>query len=200
MSNEANEVMKIVKWKILKLIESRNDSVTRATLANLRKGIGKQPGSLPTLWDITFSGIPVDSLSKDSEPTKEEWAIHTCLTLFALHQQGKDIEQQCMSKEGEFLGISLRKLIASEEDEKRIKRRFDAASTADSLKEFSFHLRGLIQILRSENLPLDYPMLAKELFLFQIPDARDSIRLKWGRDFYRYKSDNTFRKDDLIEN
>jgi CRISPR system Cascade subunit CasB len=185
MTDEANQVRQYVYNKIFHLLTNKNDSATRAILAKLRRGIGKQPGGIPELWEITLGGLPEELTGKGSEATRGEWAVHTALTLYALHQQGKDISKQCMSQDGQSLGRSLRKLIDNEDDEKRIKRRFDAAATSNSLEEFSHHLRGLIQILKSEDIPLDYPALAKELYFFQFPEARDSVRLRWGRDFYR---------------
>ena len=80
------------------------------------------------------------------------------------------------------------KLIENEEDEKRIKRRFDAAATSDSLDEISHHLRGLIQLLKDKDITLDYPALTEDLYWFQFPEARDSVRLRWGRDFYRNRN------------
>jgi len=185
MADEAKLAKAFVKHKITKLSESKNESAARATLAKLRRGIGKEPGSMPEIWDVTLDGLPEKLAYKGSNPTYGEWAVHTALTLYALHQQGKDMKKQCMSKEGETLGISLRKLIKTEEDEKRVKRRFDAAATSDSLDEFSHHLRGLIQILKTQDIPLDYPALTEDLYRFQFPEVRDSVRLRWGRDFYR---------------
>jgi CRISPR system Cascade subunit CasB len=95
-----------------------------------------------------------------------------------------------MSRQGERLGIAVRRLVRSDEDEQRIKRRFDAAVTAQSLAEFSYHLRGLVQLLKAADIPLDYPQLTAELFWLQFPDVRDSVRLNWGRDFYRVQEDS----------
>lgn len=188
MADGAKEVRGFIKYQISRLSGSNNEAAARATLAKLRRGIGNEPGSMPELWDVTLNGLDESLSSKDGAPTKGEWAVHTALTLYALHQQGADMHQHAMSKDKYSLGTSLRKLIKNEEDEKRVKRRFDAAATSDSLAEFSHHLRGLIQLLKSQNIPLDYPALAEELYWFQLPEARDSIRLRWGRDFYRIKS------------
>ena len=46
------------------------------------------------------------------------------------------------------------------------------------------HLRGLIQLLRAEEIPLDYVHLAENLYDFQNPDSRPGVRLEWGQDFY----------------
>lgn len=188
MADEAKKVRKFVTYQISRLSGNKNEAATRATLAKLRRGIGNEPGSMPELWDVTLNGLDESLSSKDGAPTRREWAVHTALTLYALHQQGADIHQHPMSKEENTLGTSLRKLIKNEDDEKRVKRRFDAAATSDSLAEFSHHLRGLIQLLKSQDIPLDYPTLAEDLYWFQFPEARDSIRLRWGRDFYRIKS------------
>lgn len=188
MADEARKVRAFVKHKINRLSGSKNEAAARATLAKLRRGIGNEPGSMPELWDITLNGLDDSLSSKDGAPTRGEWAVHTALTLYALHQQGADMHQHTMSKDENTLGTSLRKLIINEEDEKRVKRRFDAAATSDNLTEFSHHLRGLIQLLKSQAIPLDYPALAEDLYWFQFPEARDSVRLRWGRDFYRIKS------------
>ena len=61
---------------------------------------------------------------------------------------------------------------------------------------FCIFLCGLIQLLRSEDIPLDYVELAGDLYEFQTPDGAARVRLRWGQDFYR----NAFRieqgKDD----
>lgn len=185
MADEARRARNFVKYQISRLSGSKNEGATRASLAKLRRGIGREPGSMPELWDITLNGLHESLSGKDGTVTRGEWAVHTALTLYALHQQGADTRQQLMSKDGNTLGGALRKLINNEEDEKRVKRRFDAAATADSPAEFSHHLRGLIQLLKNQNIALDYPALAEDLYWFQFPEARDSVRMRWGRDFYR---------------
>lgn len=189
MADEAKKAGNFVKYKIRQLAENPNESSVRAILAKLRRGIGKEPGSIPELWDVTFDGLPNELIGKGGDPTCGEWAVHAALTLYALHQQGKDLKKQCMNKEGEYLGVSLRNLIRNDEDEQRIKRRFDAAVTSNCLEELTYHLRGLIQILKAQDIPLDYPALTEDLYWFQFPDIKDSVRLRWGRDFYRVRSD-----------
>lgn len=184
MADEAKKVKNYVKRQLFKLAGSNNESATRTMLANLRRGIGETPGSVPALWEITLSGMPESLQGKDESPSKGEWSVHTALTLYALHQQGKELKEHPMNQEGASLGKSLRRLVNNEDEEKRVKRRFDAAATSDSLAEFSHHLRGLVQLMKSQNVPLDYPALAEDLYWFQNTDHRDSVRLRWGRDFY----------------
>ena len=186
MAEDAKQVSAFVKHKIIKLKENQNDAATRAMLAKLRRGIGKTPGSMPELWEVTMEGMPEALYRKGGEPTRGEWAVHTALTLYALHQQGKDLQKKWMHQDDVTLGTALRKLINNdEEQEKRVKRRFDTAATSESLPEFAHHLRGVIQILKTQDIPLDYALLAKDLYWFQVQEARDGIKLNWGRDFYK---------------
>jgi CRISPR system Cascade subunit CasB len=196
MNDGATLVKDFVWRKIHALAMSTDDSATRATLARLRRAIGKPPGSVPEIWGATLRGLPDELMSKNGTPTIGEWAVHTALTLFALHQQGKDLEKRLMSKDGATLGLAIRKLIESDDDEPRIKRRFDASATSDSQEEFSHHLRGLIQLLKAKDVSLDYPVLAKDLFWFQIPETRDSVRLRWGQDFYRNSKQEDINQDE----
>ena len=185
MREDAKQTGAYVKRQISRMLNSGNESRVKADLAHLRRGIGRVPGSMPELWEITLAGLPENLMSKDGNPTKAEWAVHTALTLFALHQQGKNLKTACMDQEGSGLGAAVGRLVKKEDDLPRIKRRFDAAATADSPAEFAHHLRGLIQIMRAEGIPLDYRALARDLYFYQFQDARDGVRLRWGQDFYK---------------
>lgn len=191
MENPSREVRDFVSGKISKLVNNREESHVRASLAKLRRGVGKKPGSLPDIWEITLGELPEEFLSRTGEPTRAEWAVHTALTLFALHQQGKEPYDVPMNVSGKPLGGAVRTLgfKRGEASEEAVKRRFDAAVTADSPAEMAHHLRGLVQLLRSEGIPLDYPQLAEDLFKFQFQESRDGVRLRWGQDYYRMRKD-----------
>ena len=171
------------------LARDPNEGRVRAQLANLRRGIGKKPGDLPELWGMLFADMPEEIMSRNGEPTREEWAVYTALTLYALHQQNKKLRENSMhaaQSEGR-LGLAIARLVKSEEDRERIARRFNAFATAGDMQEASHHLRGLIQLLRAEDIPLDYVHLAGELYRFQSPNDAPGVRLAWGQDFYRVK-------------
>jgi len=205
VSGEAKYARGFVKRKIGRMIESNTQSEVKAALAMLRRGIGKAPGSMPELWNVTLSELPEILLSKNEEPTNGEWAVHTALTLYALHQQGKDSERHCMQKEGENLGIAARRLVDREKsNEEAVIRRFHLVALSDNFNRLSWHLRGLIQLLKSKDIPLDYPALTEDLYWFNFNDMRDGIRLKWGQDFYRSvesisEDDQTETKEDAID-
>jgi CRISPR system Cascade subunit CasB len=163
------------------LLQSKGN--TRA-LAELRRGIGKAPGELPQLWGYFLEEMPEDFYGY-MEPSRAEWAIYTAITLFALHQQGKDPALKPMQKDGQSLGSALSHLVHDSNDRERIARRFNTIATANSMEELSHYMRGAIQLLRGEEIGLDYPKLAGDLYCFQFPELVSGVRLRWGQDFYR---------------
>ncbi|HBG23036.1 MAG TPA: hypothetical protein DDW83_07265, partial [Peptococcaceae bacterium] len=86
--NQAYQIKRLTQQKVERL--SVEGPWSRAMLAKLRRGIGKQPGELPELFEILFMDMPEELYGIGDEPSYAEWAIYTSLTLFALHQQGKD--------------------------------------------------------------------------------------------------------------
>ena len=83
------EVKEYTKRKLFYLANA-SEGKNRALLAEIRKGIGKSPGEDPKLWGILFEGMPDDMMSQNEESTYAEWAVYISITLYALHQQGKD--------------------------------------------------------------------------------------------------------------
>ena len=189
MANRSRELKAYMDRRLERYQNASDRSYVRAQLAMLRRGVGKKPGDLPELWGILFGDLPEEFLSVSGEPTREEWAVYTALTLYALHQQGA---QRSMQADGQRLGMAIRKLAGNDTDRlKAVQRRFNAFATARSMPECLHHLRGLIQLLRSKDIPLDYVELAGDLYEFQTPDGAARVRLRWGQDFYR----NAFRTE-----
>lgn len=192
--NYAYQIEMLTQKKIDCLLEEGPWS--RAMLAKLRRGIGKPLGELPELFEILFTDVSDELYGKDDEPSYAVWAIYTALTLFALHQQGKD---HAMSvgrktedeKSGNSLGSAVGHLVRQDMDRgPAIKRRFDSVTTATSLMELAHHARGLIQLLRTGDVTLDYPRFAVDLYWFQFDEIRNRIRLRWGQDFYLISQEN----------
>ena len=90
-----------------------------------------------------------------------------------------------MYKEGYSFGAAVNRLVHDEDERERVARRFYAVATASSMEELSHHMRGIIQLLRGEGIPIDYPMLAADLYRYQFNSLVSNVRLKWGQDFYR---------------
>ena len=161
----------------------------RGRLAELRRGAGKKPGEDPRVWGILFSDLPEEMYGKRGVPSREEWAIHTALTLFAVHQQGNDPGQHSMNRKGISLGGAASRLVAADggddDARERVARRFHQVVLAPDIQSKAYYLRSFVQLLRTEDIPLDYPMLARDLWLSQFPEGETQVRLQWGQDFYR---------------
>ena len=185
MANEAKQVRQFVNTRIGQILRTPADGPMKATLANMRRGIGKIPGDLPELWGMLFLDFPETLFSKRNEPSKAEWAAYTALTLFALHQQGHEPKKEPMHQPNVSFGQAVGQLIEKEEDEARIRRRFQVAATSSDMTELSQHMRGMVQLLRTKGIPMDYAAVAEDLYWYQFMEYAPSVRLKWGQDFYR---------------
>lgn len=181
---QAGQVKQIVARKLSQLHTQAGENSLRGALAQLRRGIGRTPGDLPELWGFFLGDVPEEMLGQ-TEPSGAEWAIYTALTLFALHQQGKDPVRDWMNETGMGLGTAIAKLIQQPEDEARVTRRFQVLATSSSMVELAHHMRSMVQLLRASGIPLDYPALAEDLYWYQNIHAVAYVRLRWGQDFYR---------------
>jgi len=190
--SEITEIGDFVREKI-KILDKESPK-SQAACAKLRRAIGKPPGSTPEIWEVTLEGAPDEWQSCDDEPSPAEWAVHTALTLYAMHRQGKDYSMQSDS----ISFASATALIIRDDDARldAIRRRFNAMATAAELTELAYHARSIIQILKAGDIPMNYPRFAEDLFRFQKPRSKDGVRLRWGEEFYRILSFNQKKDDD----
>lgn len=149
-----------------------------ALLAQLRNSVSKEPGSVPSIWEVTIAGLPGRTYGDD--PTPEERAAHAALTLYALHQQSRPVP---MHVRGPGIGRSVRRL-AGDDAQSPVRRRFDAVATATSFDEACHHLRAIITQLRGATIALDYGQLADDLLRMQRAGGAEVVRRRWGRQFY----------------
>jgi len=187
---DTDSVYKFVQQKIALLDE--DSSYSRAMCARLRRAIGKPPGAVPDIWEITLTGMPEQWRSSDDGMVSHaEWAIHTALTLYAIHRQSAE---GSVNKKGESFGKAIAQLIRRDSNRlDSVKRRFNAVATATDFTELAHHARGIIQLLKQDNRqPMDYPSFAQDLFWFQMPGGADRVRLRWGEDFYK---ENQYSQD-----
>ena len=157
-------------------------SKANAEMAKLRRGINYLPGDLPELWNYLY----VDENNRFA--SKEQWAVYTAITLFAIHQQSIDLSNP-MHIEGKRFGSSVAELVKTDDDEDRILKKLNALVTATDKDGISTHLRMIIKLMTSQDQPIaiDYVDLAEDLFWLQFDDLKISnkVRLKWGSDFYK---------------
>ncbi|HEY0636171.1 MAG TPA: type I-E CRISPR-associated protein Cse2/CasB [Pseudonocardiaceae bacterium] len=147
-----------------------------AELAALRRGLGREPGTVPAMWPFYLH------LRTDGTVSKKLSAEHAALTLFAVHQQSHAAP---MHRTGPGLGTAMRALRDSGKfSDDAVDRRFSAAATATSLTELTLHLRGLVTQLRTIPQPLDYDALFKDLVAWQSADQVGAVRRRWGSQYF----------------
>ena len=193
MESMQRQIEDYMRRRLSDFASDPNAGRVRTQLATLRRGVGRKPGDMPDLWGLLFADMPEEMMSRTAEPTAAEWAAYTALTLYATHQQGTEINRQNMhtGQDAGRLGKAVARLVKNADDRERIARRFNAFATASDMTEAAHHLRGLIQLLRAEEIPLNYIRLAGDLYRFQNPEYAPDVRLSWGQDFYWRKPDET---------
>ena len=203
-ASTARRLEQLMNERLERILHRMPEGAAKATLAELRRGVGRAPGELPGLWGILLEGLPEELQGAGSEPSEEENALYAALTLFAVHQQGWDLKGSPMHRSGSSFGAAVAALAAlapagDENARERVERRFTRAATSTELKELSYHLRGLVQMLGANGIPVDWAQTASQLYRWQFPGQTASVRLRWGEDFYRASArgtDNDQRKDE----
>lgn len=163
-----------------------------ATLAQLRRGAGKLIEDAPELWGVCgIDRLHAEQKLFESEAEKAEAALFLAVTLYALHQQSHRTENMhCRRREGE-LGAAVRRLMPKGEIDEPIRRRFVRLGTATTLDALAYRLREIISLLRGKSIPLDYALLARQLYQAQFPDGLREVRQHWGRSFHAYRPETS---------
>lgn len=193
---------RIARLQAMYLSDGRQGQAAKH-LAILRRSAGKEPGSTPEVWAIEFDGCPEILIGKGKKPSYGELAIHTALTLYATHQQSQQQPMHVAGKEHNF-GSAVRVYVYKTREGETLEsgelpRRFAAMVTSESFDELSHYARQLVKLLRSQEIPLDYGLLAQQLLLFQIPSMRNQVLLEWGRGYARSISSEPENDTDITE-
>ena len=158
---------------------------TGQELAALRRGIGRQAGTVPELWPY-YQTVNDDDLGKKGLVSNRLKAEHIALSLYGLHQQSQD---KPMHKPGRGLGAAMRRLRSSDAfSADAVDRRFNAAATANTQHELTLHLRSLITLLRGQKIALDYTQLLEDLARWPFEEGRSRSRRRWGNDYFGWSS------------
>ncbi|SHF58435.1 type I-E CRISPR-associated protein Cse2/CasB [Streptoalloteichus hindustanus] len=157
-------------------------------LAVLRSGLGRPAGTVFAV--VPFYTSPIDDhAARRGEVSAEQAAEHVALALFGLHQQGQDSP---MHKPGLSVGRALRRLRQSGRfAEEALDRRVTATVNATSVSSFAYRLRGLVDQLRSQGIPLDYDLLLKDVLDWHHADGRQRVRRRWGLAYFDWSSPST---------
>ena len=156
-----------------------NEAQAREQMAALRGAVTREPGEVPATWALTQVRVPDDA---GDAPTWEEVAVHTAMTLYAVHQQSRT---DPMFHPGKGLGHASRELIGPPDQENpSARKRFNALVTSTTITELRHHLRDLVSLLRARGITLDHAMLADDIVRFQRPGGAKAVRLVWARQYH----------------
>ncbi|MEV8034783.1 type I-E CRISPR-associated protein Cse2/CasB [Streptomyces sp. NPDC086182] len=172
-----------------------NDRPTAvAALARLRRGAGRAAADLPDLWTLIDTS-PLHTRVEGVRPLGEEElvraenAVHVALTLWALHQQsrGSRMHRPHAPRRPAGLGAAARRLMPPGGIDEPVRKRLVRAGTAADLTTLSQRLRELVVLLRRADIPLDYGLLAGQLYAWQRPGGDGAVRREWGRSFHAWQ-------------
>ena len=159
-------------------LDDNKSRQARGELAALRRGVSRSPGELPEIWELTRVEVPDGA---GDAPTWEEIAVHTAMTLYAVHQQSRT---EPMFRPGIGLGSAAHDLVGRDEENPSARARFNALVTSTTVAELRHHLRGFVSLLRARGIALDHAMLADDVLRFQQPGGAKKVRLAWARQYY----------------
>lgn len=158
-----------------------------ATLAKLRRGAGKTIEETPELVGLTTNDDFYERFPLDHPRIGDaESAVHEALTLYALHQQSK--REKGMHRRGSDLGGAVRRLMPPGDIDEPLRKRFVQAQTAHTPETRIDRLRGIVKLLRANDIQLDYGLLADQLYDARTRAGAERVRRSWGRGFQAYRS------------
>lgn len=144
----------------------------RGALATLRRSLAFAPGAYAPSYPYVERFVAPDRHAKD--PSR--LALYVVAGLYAMHPRHANIS----------LAASFGALMR-ERESASIEQRFVALLGADA-ENLPVYLRQVVSLLASDNRPLDYATLLRDLGIWLNtrvdPDRRDAMRQRWARDFY----------------
>lgn len=172
--------------------KDRREAANRATLAKLRRGLGKSPGEALQMFEFVGKFLP----ERASEA--EQDAYFLVAALFAMHPKHQYVAN---ARYHDTLGTSFARL--KREEEKNgpergtpIERRFSTVLRAsrDKLPE---HLRHAISLLRTKEVGVDYMQLLHDIRYWDTEDR--SVQRSWANAFWGRSAQGQAAEEATIE-
>ena len=138
----------------------------RGALADLRTGLGKEPGQMARVHRHVVPYLP-----EQRYDDRWHYVTATLFGSFPKHRKGRS------------LGAAFQPLRAKSDS---METRFVALLNAHP-DDLAGHLRHVVSLLKANEQPFDWFRFLEDLFQWDDPDGH--VQLKWARDFY--KSNNS---------
>lgn len=163
-----------VRWdeRFIRDLERLVANEDRATLAALRRGLGREPGEAAEMYPYVVPRLPPNAHGR------EEAAYYVVAALFALHQGSWAIGAG--ERRATNLGASFRRL-AEERDSASIEGRFVALLNSDE-RDLGEHLRQVVALLKVGEVPVDWLRLLRDIQWWG--DARRRVQRAWARGYW----------------
>ena len=162
------------------------DKEDRATLAALRRGLGKPPGSAGEMHPFVIPRLP-----KSTGPGWN-WEQECCFivaSLFAWHPENLDAGapwERNFGASAKELGLKPGRL-------EGVERRFVALLNAESV-DVPDHLRTMVGLLKTEAVRVDWEQLLSDLTRWDDPERR--VQIRWAKAFWQGSVDEAGAIDD----
>ncbi len=186
---------KILRFQKQYLSKGHEASKGRATLARLRR-LGSEGGSWLAVGSELFADLPDFAL----DPREEERVLNAVMAtfrLYAQHQQSESVPMAFLRREDEPREVAARRSFGwscwcagfaaskrGQDKDPGIKRRLASLESVVDFGGIETQLRGLMSIVKSEGAPVDYRLLARDLYLMQVSHCRSDVFQRWARDYY----------------
>ncbi|MDR7294458.1 type I-E CRISPR-associated protein Cse2/CasB [Pseudoglutamicibacter albus] len=184
----ASELVRFVLHRSHALSEGycANRASAVEAIAVLAQAAGRPIGSSLQALKWTIDEAPSGWVSNDGQASRAELAAYATLTLFAVHHRSR--KDTSPHTDAVKFGQAVRQAVDPATNGTGVERRFEQLGAATSWEQLLGRLRSLIQLLKQDRRAFDYGQLAKDLFDWQFPERRNTVRLRWGRDFYNLPS------------
>ncbi|MCL6622969.1 MAG: type I-E CRISPR-associated protein Cse2/CasB [Syntrophobacterales bacterium] len=159
------------KSSFIRYLEDLVRNQDRGALAALRRGLGKPPGTALDMHRYVVSYLP------PKLTWMQEEAYFLLAALFAYWHQGKDL---VAPNPPANLGASLAQM-ATRENEDSLDRRFTALLKSHR-EDLPHHLRQVVGLLKSNEVPVDWQQLLKDLLNWD--HENQFVQRKWARSFW----------------
>jgi CRISPR system Cascade subunit CasB len=140
----------------------------RGALADLRSGLGREPGAMARVHKHVVPYLP-----EKSHDDRWYYLTATLFGAFPEHRQGPS------------LGAAFRPLRAKSDS---MEARFVALLNAHP-DDLDGHLRHAVSLLKANEQPLDWFRLLRDFLQWDHPDGH--VQLRWARDFYKRNGGKT---------
>lgn len=172
-SAEELEFIGHLKW----LLEKSEDG--RGAMANLRRGLGKPPGTVYQMDRYVLPKLPKDAAQR------QEDAYYLVGALFAYWHQSKEKADSTGGNMGKSLRALVEQQVAAGSDrdnaEKAIEKRLNALLNAhrDDLTE---HLRRIVALLKSKDVSVNWAQLLHDISGWDWDNR--TVQHVWARGFW----------------